>query len=439
MSARIVRLTAILLSALMLALLSGCFAGDLDELFSLPQPSEEYLDLQSAIDAVLDGGAAYSAPTGGNNRQSVQLNDIDGDGIAEAFAFFMTPDTRTPEIYIFTNTGSGYDTAAIIEGEGTGTESIVYADMNADGWSEIIVGWTATDLQMLNIYSLKGFQPASVATTDYTKYTVADMDGDGLRELLVVRHSSEEASGWVDMYTIDDEGETITYSAELSAGLKSIDKLTSGHLSDGNMALFVEGQYAETGLITDIFAFNGDMLKNITKKNSSESNGTIRSNTTYCRDINSDGVMDIPIARTLPTTGETIYRVLDWMSYKSDGASKLSLTTFHNTSDGWYLVLPPEWKNDITVRRNASGYGERAVIFSFWNRGQPLDILTIYALTGENREDRAYSGGRFVLRREDEVIYSAKLLEDGADWKYMIDEEYVRGNFSLIYSDWVNN
>ena len=147
-------------------------------------------------------------------------------------------------------------------------------------------------------------------------------------------------------------------------------------------------------------------LKRVTGTGSPVSEDTVRGDIVYCRDINSDGIKEVPIPRSLPSTNENAYRVLDWYAYSSSGTRKLVLTTYHNSSDGWYLVLPDEWGDDITLRREDSVSGERAVIFSVW-RGEnlpPEDFLIIYALSGENREDKAKRDGRFILLTEDEVI-----------------------------------
>ncbi|MCC8356721.1 MAG: hypothetical protein LJU34_02545, partial [Oscillospiraceae bacterium] len=64
---------------------AGCMSAD--ELYSLPQQQEEYIQLQELIGQRIDEGGEYAAPTGGSNRQSVQLRDLDGDGVAEALAF----------------------------------------------------------------------------------------------------------------------------------------------------------------------------------------------------------------------------------------------------------------------------------------------------------------------------------------------------------------
>ena len=78
---RFVRPGAFLLLAALLFCLSGCYSGNIDQYFSLPMASEEYRQLQSLIDEELASGSEYAAPIHGSYRQSVQLSDVDGDGV----------------------------------------------------------------------------------------------------------------------------------------------------------------------------------------------------------------------------------------------------------------------------------------------------------------------------------------------------------------------
>ena len=77
-----------LLSAALTLLLTGCFVKTVDELYTLPRHSDEYDRLELAIEKVLTSqNASYAAPVSGVNQQSVQLADLDGDGMDEAIAF----------------------------------------------------------------------------------------------------------------------------------------------------------------------------------------------------------------------------------------------------------------------------------------------------------------------------------------------------------------
>ena len=119
-------------AALLLGTLTGCFRT-VDELFTLPKLPEEYQNLQEKIEEVTTGtGAEYAAPIMGANNQPVQLQDLDGDGVMEALAFFRVStanDDKPLKIYIFRLTDGGYELGTVIEGEGSAINSISYEDL----------------------------------------------------------------------------------------------------------------------------------------------------------------------------------------------------------------------------------------------------------------------------------------------------------------------
>lgn len=433
------KLVVIVPALVLFSLCSGCIQENMDELFRLPEPSEEYIELQYKIDEILKSGAVYSAPISGYHRQSVQLYDINSDGVNEAIAFFSASGNNPLKVYIFQNVDGKYETKMVLEGDGNSIESIYYTDMDADGWSEIILGFKGNELKLLNVYSIKDYQQAIIATSDFTAYTVTDLDMNGRDDLIVIRHDGTELTGTIEKYSISKDGETVVSGSRLSNGMENIKKLTTGYLSDKSSAVFVEGGYINGGLITDIFAWVDGRIVNVSADREGISRDLARSSTVSCRDINGDGVMEIPVSRELPTQSDRVYIVLDWYCYNKWGVKGVAQTTYHNNSDFWYLTLPPEWKNSITVRREDTVSGQRTVVFSIWNGENvpPTDFLKIYTLTGENRLDRAKREGRFILRREDEVIYAAELLSNETQWEHYPSQEYIKNNFNLIYSEWV--
>ncbi len=433
------RILLLLLGALLLTLCGCGMGGSIEELYSLPQLADEYVELQRAIDAVLSGGAVYSAPVDGVHRQSVQLCDLNGDGEEEAVAFFSTAGEKPLKICFFLRSDGKYERAAVIEGAGSSIESIDYEDLDGDGWMEAIVGWgMGGDLKMLEVYTLKGFQVASIAAADYSRYLTADMNGDGRKEILAVRRGTAEGAGTVTLYAVAEDGETASAAEKLSAGLDSVTKLAVGSLKDRPGALFVEGS-CQGGLVTDVLIYDGGVLKNITlDPDTGVSDATLRSSTAAFQDLNGDGSYLIPIPRPLPAQGETVYRVLDWYGYNSRGKYTIVATTYHNYSDSWYLLLPESW-GEISLRREDSDVGERAVVFSLWNgEGQPVtDFLAIYTLSGENRKELADREGRSVIRSGGETIYAAQLLLGREEWSEAPDMTWLRQNFRLIYSEWM--
>ena len=80
MRKRMKLLCLVLLAAVIFA---GCTARTMEEMYRLPKRSEDYTDLQKAIDSAMTD-LDYCAPLAGENQQTVQLADLDGDGILSA-------------------------------------------------------------------------------------------------------------------------------------------------------------------------------------------------------------------------------------------------------------------------------------------------------------------------------------------------------------------
>ena len=123
------------------------------------------------------------------NIQSVQLVDLDGDGVEEALAFFRSNSEERPlKIYIFQAVEDSYEQVALIEGSGTAIHSISYMDMDGDGVQELIVGWRVNaEYQAVGVYSIRDFTPQLLMEGLYTQYEVLDFDGDGVQEIVLLR------------------------------------------------------------------------------------------------------------------------------------------------------------------------------------------------------------------------------------------------------------
>ena len=429
--------------ACLLFLLSGCLSKSAEDLYALPQLSASYLQIQEKIDAFLDSGAEYSAPTSGSYRQAVQVEDLDGDGIKEVLAFLSVPGSDKPQkIYIFRNANGKYEQAAQIEGEGSSIGSVNYIDMDNDGFKEMTVGWQiAAGINMLSVYSLRDFQVTTLISTDYSQCITGDINGNERTDVVVVRLSAADLSGEVEIFSLNDDGEVVNSKARLSAGIEALTRVRSGRLSDGWLAVFVESSMADGAVVTDIFTLRNDRFNNITlDETSGVSKDTIRSYKAYCRDMDGDGKLDVPKPIQLPSQSESSsYYIIEWYSYSSTGSSKLVCTTYSNYSDSWLLTLPSSWRDRVTVRREDSVSGERAIVFSSYSGDieDIYDFLTIYTLSGDNRYERANAGNRFIILSEEETIYAAEIISEAPMFGVNISEDFIKNNFKIIYSEWI--
>ena len=220
--------------------------------------------------------------------------------------------------------------------------------------------------------------------------------------------------------------------------MESFSRLLKGTLSDGAPALFVEGNSGGGNVVTDILAWRYGNLFNITANTSSGvSEDTLRSYPAFSADINQDGITEVPIPRLLTGSSPEIkYYVIDWYTYTRYGFKIRAFTTYHDFSDGWYLILPDEWKNSITVHRQDTVTGERAILFYYSANpnAAPVNFLNIYTLSGDNKNDRAKLPGRFALLEHEDTIYCAEVLTNIQGLS--VSGQQIISGFKLLYSDW---
>ena len=444
------RIRHIILAAVGMCLLlaaGGCgFSLSPEDLYSLPQLPEEYTELNIRLNQVMESGAEYAAPVSGNNIQPVQLEDLNGDGEEEAVAFFRNAaDERPLKIYIFTPRGQSYEQAAVIEGTGTSIYSVAYEDLDQDGWKELLVGWRVnTDLQALSVYTLHSGEPEElISGISYVKYAVSDLNGDELEELVVLR-SDQDGNGLADYYCWQEGTLQPRISARITSTMAELSqqgRVKNGTLADGTPALFVTGVEESSVMATDILAVRNEELVNILL---SDVTGVTSEVAPFCalypEDINGDSVTEVPhpvaTAAGAAEDDSASHRI-DWYAFSSDATSSIALRTYHSMEDGWYLVLPDSWIGQVMFSRTV-GTDENTVTFSYRQGGTEdlREFLRISRLTGSGREARAARGGRMILRRQPEVIYTAEFLDDDGGWDWAKDEEELREAFNLITTEW---
>lgn len=439
--------TVTALLGILFVLLAGCSFHSPEELYTLPEPPAEFKTLNAQILSTMSQlNAEYAAPLSGSNSQTVQLQDIDGDGTDEVVAFFRVASDPTPlKIYVYKqNPNDGYDVFSVIEGEGTAIQSISYENLGGSPSPEIIVSWRMSDkVHSLAAYTLHRNSVTEMMRTGYSDWCLIDIDMDNLREIAILQLDAVDGNSRAELYNYQSEQMVLCAAAPLSFDIQSIVSTRSGFLMNSVQALFVTSLFGENGgLITDIFAWNNNTLENITiRPAAGQSLSTIRYyNPVDCTDINGDNVVELPTPAALPSTqksGASEFWSIRWDQYDRFGKSIPVFTTYHNLQDRWYLILPEHWLGKLALsRRDNTVNGERAVVFSHWpgEDSPSTPFLTIYKLTGANREIRSRMGNRFVLLTQPDAIYAAELLP--CDWDCGLDEAALIESFRLMRIEW---
>ncbi len=418
--------------------LTGCTMRTVDQMYCLPKRSEEYTNLRSTIEEAMQG-LEYCAPLSGENQQTVQMADLDGDAEQEYLLFAKSSSERPLRILIFDLVDSAYSLVNTIECNGFGFDMVEYVQMDNRPGVEMVVGCQLSDkvMRSVSVYTFLNHQSETLVSTNYTKFITVDVDSDSLTELLVLRPGQTETDkGVAELFGIERGTMQRSNEVNMSGPADKLKRILVGQMHDGEPAVYVASAVEDTALITDVFAYLNGVLCNVSFSNESGTSvKTLRNYYVYADDIDIDGVVELPdlITMTPLRTADSTDRqhLIRWYAMQADGSEVDKCFTYHNFVGGWYLDVPQEWGPRLTVEQDGNSYA-----FYIWDDNYKTSekIATIFSLTGQNREEQALVENRFVLLKTDFTIYAAS-LNSGAQ-AYGIDKDDVIKAFHLIQQDW---
>jgi len=428
---------------LTLVLAAGCFQPFEDELYRLPQMPAEMRQLQTLIERELAGGAQYAPPVSGANRQPVQIRQDGGEEIAVVFLRF--PGEAAPRVHIYTKDGGEFVYAGEIEGVGEQVDRVDFASLDGGGVG-IVLSWglVGSSLRALSVHFWAEGALAEVFTRHVDNYTV--VRGDNVPDsLLLFTLAAGEQPGLAEWHLLGEDGFTVTAAAPISDGVTDLKRIRLGLLADGVQAVFVTGELQDGQVITDIFAFTGRRMRNITYHMGIEQSvGTLRRDIVPVTDIN--GQVCLPQPVPLPpypdTFGREIFWRIDWYAFDSLGRDTLLLSTVHNLASGWYCILPEGWGQGLILSRDdtRSALGERVLhLHKSEGEGLPVPLATFYSLSGTARARAAQTAGdeRTVILELSEVAVAAVLYDLPGDLAGMaVGMDGLRESIRAIEPEW---
>lgn len=424
-------------------LLSGCVIKSADELYALPEQTDDYHDLQMAINTILVDNAQYSSPISGSNQQPIQMSDLDGDGLDEAIIFVNTGGKRPLKTYIMDRRGDTYENICVIEGDGSAFDRVEYAQLDGKGGMEIVIGRQVSNqvVQSIGAYSIIDGQLIELMTANYSEFTIDDLDQDGNDDLFLLRFDAEARTGFASLYCCMDGEMERKPEAPLSVGVGSVRKITLGNVTEDCPAVFVGSLTEENSVITDVFTFQNNIFTGVSSFNNMHLMSVpIRGYNVYATDIDSDGMVEIPDVLQLPDadteSNEDDYYVVRWYSYHPSGGLSLKENTYHNFSSGWFLRLPDKMGTKFFVSRAEEVSGTRGLTFYANNGGNEPgeEYFTLYAFSGSSRNVAANQDDRFTLGSKGETTFSARL--GPAAKRIGLTPEELVSMFNFIRIDW---
>lgn len=432
----------------LLLALSGCTVPSGDDLLTAPKPSKNYQTLQVELEKVL-ATQSYAAPLSGENRSTVQLVDLNGDGTEEAVSFFKkSGNSNEFTVYIHKKTDDAYVLTGTITGSGTGIQSVDYPVITPEGRRGIVISWQLTG-EGMGALTMCDFNadltPKVQLEAECTAMELTDLNNDGAKDLLLI---AGDLKGKRTARLYQYIGGVLTPTGEAPINPEAVaiesNRIYSARVADGLPAVFVEEKTSSgVGLTTDIFVFHDGVLQNLALDGEdSATRGTYRPLSVYATDINHDGITELPRAvlmagYTDAAATDAIF-MLDWYAYSVSEQPRRVCTTYQNVSEEWYFLIDDSWHSQITATKTSES-GLTAVHFAqHTGQGEPIPVFSIYCATGTLRDYYAGRSDLIQLGENSKAVFFARISDSASQSSFRVTEDAIRGRFSLVTKAWSN-
>ncbi len=383
--------------------LSSCsvFTGELSGMLTPPALSSGRQALTKAIKAAVGESYELVYPQAGSYRTGIISVDLNGDNVNEAICFYR-PTTTEGKLgfLVMESKEEGWVQLAKSQSDAASVGRVAFGDLDGDGMKELIVGWqylTDTD-GSYQIYSIAGGEALSRYTGLYTRFTLV---GSSPEALVVMNRNTVTKSVTAALvgYTGSEIG--VINTVAMYSRSASYLNVASGKTTGGLPAVYVDEQLENGQCATEVLVVNeqGRLTNELLNQLSSS---TLRYTAVYCQDVNHDGVPEVPMEEALPIylrngVEDHLY-LIHWNSFNGKQLTPVSYA-FVNMTEKFSVAFPDEWNGTVTVERPADN--DRAFQFKT-RKGEILFTVRVYGLS-EYTEALGKEGWRKLYTDSDHV------------------------------------
>ncbi len=429
----------ILLGIMLLAVVM-CFCGcdlftvDSEELLSPPAPQGDLYDISEALKKTVPETYVLKYPSRGEHRSAIATEDIDGDGVTEAFAFYSTVsgDTINMSVNFIKKKDGKWKSIGETSLEAGGIERVDFCDLDGDGTKELLAGWEiyGTSEKQVGIYSVKGDTITELFIKQYTNFICADMNGDGTNELFLQLLDAKEKSNRAEVYSVNTNGGTVISSSIMDATVKSANDPVVSKLTNGQTAVFVD-EIKGLGAITEVLLMReGELLNPLLDSSKLENTVTLRGSNILSKDVNNDKMTEIPTAAPTPIMsegGEKVYYT-NWCSFDGETLN-VEKTAITNTSDNYEIEIPAKFVGALAVKKDLQNAEQTFYYYSAETEtaGDMLFKIKVYSKKDfEKRKEKEM----FNIRTTDTSVFAGQVNENASPISFKAEE--IKKMFNII-------
>lgn len=402
----------------------------------LPGAQEE---IRQALKGILRNDAKLTNIINGENKNAIQLVDLDNDGKEEVVIFYNIENDPDPlRVLVLKKEEDKWIEKDEIKGVGYGIDRVYYEDITGDGNKEIVIGWQLTDWMNkgIGVYKWDGKNVKEIFVESYEEMTLYDFDGDGKAEIFLVKLDRDEFKSTALLFKYGINDVKLLSTTELNGGVNGHTNVIAGKVSeDKNGVIIDSGCGAHSGL-TELLVYEENTFKNIFKD--LDTNGILNPNITKSMDYDKDGILEIPILREPMGYEDVALAYIPWITVwnKWDGKDGICPVSeaYYNYNDSYYFKFPAKWDKKVNIDVSKGDLGNSEVTFSYLKnpKSKKYPLFTINTFSLKQWEDLRKNNDRnyIEIQRNIDKVHVVNIIDDNG--KMSLDEKEIKQNFHLI-------
>ncbi|MBE6787874.1 MAG: VCBS repeat-containing protein [Ruminococcaceae bacterium] len=419
------KMSVLLLVFLMSFFVCGCdfFTIDIAELLVPPALSDDLKEISGAIKESVKNTYTLKYPQSGEYHSAVVQKDVNHDGAQEAFAFYSIKenDIETMNINVVVNKDGKWKSVASQSIIASGVHRVDFCDLDDDGVAEILVGWQVygTSEMQLAVYSFGNNQLNQRILKRYTHYITCNLDENKTNEILIIDSDAKIGQNTASLYGMSQQGVVLVGKCQLDGKVESIGHPVVAELSSGKQAVYIDSQKG-IGAITEVLIFkNNKLLNPLFDDKAKETIATLRSASFVTKDINNDGVLEIPVQLNVPSVSksevaEKLY-LTNWCSFNGEILTT-QVTSMINVLDGYYYNIPASWVGNIAILKDTDNCIREIYSYNTEQMSVQKSLLYIRAISKKDWEDGIYDALNLVKIGETEkAVIACRISKDGRE------------------------
>ncbi len=444
------KILALILCTIMISLCSGCSLNffSVESLMSPPSQSGKNGEVEEAFKKLMaEKNVQLRTPQSGDYQTAFVLFDINSDGQEEAVVFYTDSSIDVSVRMSFLECiNDTWMISADVKGAGSGIYDVSFSDMDNDGVFEIFVGWSLFDTKATKIVSVyevsvgeKGvFTLSTLGNEYYNSKSITDFNGDDKDDLVLIYldDTGEVQKSYFRCFSLSQSNEFVKYSdVKIDGNISSVSKIqfdTVRYSGELCKRVFIDCIKTESSMFTEMLYWDFEELKAVRGIKNPVST-TLRNSKIYCRDIDGDGLLEIPSNTKLygdenlltvkKVSASYTFTMVEWINTFGD-KSEGSINTLFNPIDSYLYRVTQV--NDITVYYDALG---GALKFCIWDNEEELVKDELLSISFRAENDETTVSGKRLLKTENGTFYY-EITPYGED--YGITDEGVKSSFIII-------